>query len=162
MVTLTKGTIEFVPIKLLNVLGNVITLDGLGLQHDLFLDDEAETELYSGQATLNDGMIAFKDGKEFDRTAGLHSVPQRFGVRTSLLISRLAHLVTMTCLFWLYILLPVGMTYLLGVLIALGLIVYEHSLVRGDDLSKLNIAFFNMNGYISVTIFLFTLLDVLL
>ena len=108
-----------------------------------------------------DILYALQD-REFDRTAGLHSVPQRFGIRTSLLISRFAHLVTMTCLFLLYMLLPVGMTYLLGLLIALGLIVYEHSLVREDDLSKLNIAFFNMNGYISVTIFLFTLLDVLL
>ena len=108
-----------------------------------------------------DILYALQD-REFDQGAGLHSVPQRFGVRTSLLISRLAHLVPMTCLFQLYALLPVGMTYLLGVLIALGLIVYEHSLVREDDLSKLNIAFFNMNGYISVTIFLFTLLDVLL
>jgi 4-hydroxybenzoate polyprenyltransferase len=108
-----------------------------------------------------DILYALQD-REFDRTAGLHSVPQRFGVRTSLLISRSAHLVTMLCLFLLYMLLPVGMTYLLGVLIALGLIVYEHSLVRETDLSKLNIAFFNMNGYISVTIFFFTLLDVLL
>jgi 4-hydroxybenzoate polyprenyltransferase len=108
-----------------------------------------------------DILYALQD-REFDQGAGLHSVPQRFGVRTSLLISRLAHLVTMACLFWLYTLLPVGMTYLLGVLIALGLIMYEHSLVREDDLSKLNIAFFNMNGYISVTIFVFTLLDVLL
>ena len=108
-----------------------------------------------------DILYALQD-REFDKTAGLHSVPQRFGVRTSLLISRLAHLVTMTCLFWIYTLLPVGMTFLLGVLIALGLIVYEHSLVKENDLSKLNIAFFNMNGYISVTIFLFTLLDILL
>ena len=108
-----------------------------------------------------DILYALQD-MEFDRTAGLHSVPQRFGVRTSLLISRLAHLVTLSCLFWLYTILPVGMTFLLGVLIAMGLIMYEHSLVREDDLSKLNIAFFNMNGYISVTIFLFTLLDVLL
>jgi len=108
-----------------------------------------------------DILYALQD-MEFDRTAGLHSVPLRFGVRTSLLISRLAHLVTMSCLFWLYTILPVGMTFLLGVLIAMGLIMYEHSLVREDDLSKLNIAFFNMNGYISVTIFIFTLLDVLL
>ncbi|MEK6744757.1 MAG: UbiA-like polyprenyltransferase [Nitrospirota bacterium] len=108
-----------------------------------------------------DILYALQD-REFDRTASLHSVPQRFGVKTALLISRLAHLVTMICLFWIYTLLPVGMTFLLGVLIALGLIVYEHSLVKEDDLSKLNIAFFNMNGYISVTIFLFTLLDVLL
>jgi len=99
---------------------------------------------------------------EFDRKAGLHSVPQRFGVRTSLLISRTAHFVTMLCLFWIYVLLPVGLVYLLGVLVAMGLIIYEHSLVKESDLSKLNIAFFNMNGYISVTIFIFTLLDVLL
>lgn len=58
MVTLTKGTKEYVPIKLLNVLGNLTTLDGLGLKHDLFKDDEAETEIYSGTATINDGMIA--------------------------------------------------------------------------------------------------------
>ena len=58
MVTLTKGTVEFVPIKLTNVLGSLTTLDGLGLQHDLFKDDEAETEIYTGLATLNDGMIA--------------------------------------------------------------------------------------------------------
>ncbi|MBS1243117.1 MAG: 4-hydroxybenzoate polyprenyltransferase [Nitrospirae bacterium] len=68
----------------------------------------------------------------------------------------------MLCLFWVYVLLPVGLVYLLGVLVAMGLIIYEHSLVKESDLSKLNIAFFNMNGYISVTIFIFTLLDVLL
>jgi len=99
---------------------------------------------------------------EFDRTSGLHSIPQRFGVKTSLMISRLSHAVTMICLLWIYRLVPVGSFYLSGVLIALGLIVYEHSLVKKDDLSKLNIAFFNMNGWISVTIFVFTLLDVLL
>lgn len=99
---------------------------------------------------------------EFDKAKGLHSIPQRFGVRTSLWISRAAHAVTMFCLFALFQVLPVGMIYLLGIVIALGLIVYEHSLVREKDLSKLNIAFFNMNGYISVTIFIFTLLDVLL
>jgi len=98
----------------------------------------------------------------FDRQAGLHSVPQRFGVRTSLWISRAAHAVTLTLLVWIFYLLPLGLLYLTGVAIALVLILYEHSLVRENDLSKLNIAFFNMNGYISVTIFLFTLLDVLL
>ncbi|MHB8846157.1 MAG: UbiA-like polyprenyltransferase [Nitrospirota bacterium] len=108
-----------------------------------------------------DILYALQD-MEFDRTKGLHSIPQRFGVRKSLWISRAAHAVTMFCLFTLFQILPVGMIYLLGIFIALGLIVYEHSLVREDDLSKLNIAFFNMNGYISVTIFIFTLLDVLL
>ncbi len=107
-----------------------------------------------------DILYALQD-MEFDRTAGLHSIPQRFGVRTSLWISRAAHTLTMAGLFLLYELLPVGGYYLTGVFIALGLIIYEHSLVRENDLSKLNMAFFNMNGYISVTIFLFTLLDVL-
>ena len=107
-----------------------------------------------------DILYALQD-MEFDRTAGLHSIPQRFGVRTSLRISRAAHGVTMVLLLWIYHLLPVGPLYLAGVIVALGLILYEHSLVREDDLSKLNIAFFNMNGYISVTIFIFTLLDVL-
>ena len=108
-----------------------------------------------------DILYALQD-MDYDRKAGLHSIPQRFGVRASLWISRCAHGVTIFCLFWLFELLPVGMLYLLGVFIALGLIVYEHTLVKETDLSKLNMAFFNMNGYISVTIFVFTLLDVLL
>ncbi len=108
-----------------------------------------------------DILYALQD-MDFDRQAGLHSVPQRFGVRTSLRISRVAHGLTMAGLFLLYGLLPVGTPYLIGVCIALGLIIYEHSLVREKDLSKLNMAFFNMNGYISVTVFVFTLVDVLL
>jgi len=99
---------------------------------------------------------------EFDRKAGLHSIPQRFGIGRSLWIARISHALTMAALFWLYALLSLGWYYLAGVLIALCLIIYEHSLVKEDDLSKLNMAFFNMNGYISVTVFIFTLLDVLL
>jgi 4-hydroxybenzoate polyprenyltransferase len=99
---------------------------------------------------------------EFDRKAGLHSIPQRFGIGRSLWISRASHVLTMAALFWLYALLSLGWYYLTGVLIALCLILYEHSLVKEDDLSKLNMAFFNMNGYISVTVFIFTLLDVLM
>jgi len=108
-----------------------------------------------------DVLYALQD-MDFDRASGLHSIPQRFGVRGSLWISRAAHAVTMAALFWLASLLSLGWYYLAGIFVALGLIVYEHSLVKGKDLSKLNFAFFNMNGYISVTIFVFTLLDVLL
>jgi 4-hydroxybenzoate polyprenyltransferase len=108
-----------------------------------------------------DVLYALQD-MEFDRKAGLHSVPQRFGIGRSLLISRISHALTMGALLWLYALLSLGGYYLAGVLIALCLIIYEHSLVKEDDLSKLNIAFFNMNGYISVTVFIFTLFDVLL
>ncbi len=99
---------------------------------------------------------------EFDRKRGIHSIPQRFGIRYSLRISRVSHAVTMAALFWMYALLPLGWYYLSGVFIALCLIIYEHVLVRDNDLSKLNKAFFDMNGYLSVTVFVFTLMDVLL
>jgi 4-hydroxybenzoate polyprenyltransferase len=99
---------------------------------------------------------------DFDRQTGLHSIPQRFGIRRSLRISRISHVISMAALFWLYSLCSLGWFYLAGILIALCLIIYEHSLVRENDLSKLNMAFFNMNGYISVTVFIFTLVDVLL
>lgn len=107
-----------------------------------------------------DVLYALQD-MDFDRKAGLHSIPQRFGIRTSLWISRACHAITMVGLFSLSALIPLGALYLVGVIIALGLIVYEHLLVKEHDLSKLNMAFFNMNGYISVTIFIFTMLDVL-
>ncbi len=108
-----------------------------------------------------DVLYALQD-MEFDRKAGLHSIPQQFGTGRSLWISRGSHAITMVALFWLYALLPLDGYYLIGVTIALGMIIYEHALVKEHDLSKLNMAFFNMNGYISVTIFVFTLLDVLL
>jgi 4-hydroxybenzoate polyprenyltransferase len=105
-----------------------------------------------------DVLYALQD-TEFDRKAGLHSIPERFGIRRSLWISRASHALTMAALLWLSILLSLGWLYLAGVFLALCLIVYEHTLVKENDLSKLNLAFFNMNGYISVTVFLFTLMD---
>ena len=108
-----------------------------------------------------DVLYALQD-REFDQKAGLHSIPQRFGIRQSLWISRGSHAITMAALFWLWEMLSLGGYYLTGVIIALCLIIYEHALVKEHDLSKLNMAFFNMNGYISVAIFVFTLLDVLL
>ena len=54
-----------------------------------------------------------------------------------------------------------GWIYFIGVIVVAGLLIYEHSLVKPDDLSRLDAAFFNMNGYISVTIFVFTLIDAL-
>jgi len=108
-----------------------------------------------------DVLYALQD-MDFDRKAGLHSIPQRFGIGRSLWIARVSHAVTMAALFWLYALLSLGWSFLAGVIIALCLIIYEHTLVKEYDLSKLNMAFFNMNGYLSVTIFVFTLLDVLL
>jgi 4-hydroxybenzoate polyprenyltransferase len=99
---------------------------------------------------------------EFDRKAGLQSIPRRFGIRRSLWLSRAFHLFT-----WLLLVLTgrifgLGVFYYIGIIITAGLLLYEHSLVKEDDLSKLDIAFFNMNGYISITVFFFTFLDILL
>ena len=98
---------------------------------------------------------------EFDRDKGLFSIPSRFGIERAFLITRLFH-VAMVCLLLLLVLSKgLGLIYLLGVVVVTGLLIYEHMLVHPDDLSRLDAAFFNMNGYISVTIFLFTLVDAL-
>jgi len=107
-----------------------------------------------------DVLYALQD-MEFDRKAGLRSIPQRFGIRRSLWIARAAHGTTIIALIALYCMLPLGWFYLAGIGIAFGLLVYEHRLVKEGDLSKLDMAFFNMNGFISVAIFVFTLLDTL-
>lgn len=96
---------------------------------------------------------------EFDRSHGLNSIPARFGVRNSLLLSRALHGLSWGLLLLAGVMLRLGPVYWLGVLVAGGLFVYEHSLLRSDDLRKLDMAFFNMNGYISVTVFVFTLID---
>jgi 4-hydroxybenzoate polyprenyltransferase len=105
-----------------------------------------------------DVLYALQD-MDFDRKAGLHSIPQRFGIRRSLWISRASHAVTMAALFWIAWLLSLGWLYIAGVFVSLCLMIYEHTLVRENDLSKLNFAFFNMNANISIAIFCFTLLD---
>ena len=98
---------------------------------------------------------------EYDRKEGLHSIPAVFGVSGSLIIARLLHFAA----FFLFILLMaftnLGYIYLAGVLISGALMAYEHSLVSKDDLSKLNMAFFNMNAYISITIMVFSIIDIL-
>ncbi len=99
---------------------------------------------------------------EFDREKGLYSIPARFGVERSFLIARLFHVAMVILLFSLFFSVGLGYLYLFGVLVVTGLLIYEHLLVRPNDLSRLDAAFFNMNGYISVTIFCFTLADALL
>jgi len=98
---------------------------------------------------------------EFDRGQGLHSIPVRLGVRNAILLGKIFHGVMVALLALLPLGAPLGWIYYLGLLVVCGLIAYEHRLVQPDDLSRLDAAFFNMNGYISVTIFLFTLVDAL-
>lgn len=99
---------------------------------------------------------------EFDKSHGLHSIPQRFGIKKALLFARLFHLITWLFLVLTGIVFDMGLLYWLGMAIVAALFVHEHSLVKADDLSKLDIAFFNMNGYISITVFVFTLMSYLL
>lgn len=98
---------------------------------------------------------------EFDRAQGLFSIPTRYGVERSFLIARLFHSAMIVLLLTLVYTPGLGVIYLLGVAVVTGLLIYEHSLVQPNDLSRLDAAFFNMNGTISVTIFLFTLIDAL-
>ncbi len=98
---------------------------------------------------------------DFDREQGLHSIPSRLGVERSILLVRIFHIVMVLLLLLLMVGTGLGWIYFVGVVTVAGLLVYEHLLVTPDDLTKLDAAFFNMNGYISVTIFAFTLLDAL-
>jgi 4-hydroxybenzoate polyprenyltransferase len=97
---------------------------------------------------------------DFDRQHGLHSIPKRFGIKTSLVLSRMFHAITFGLLIMTGLIFSLNYFYWLGLLIVIVLLVYEHSLVHPNDLSKLNMAFFNMNGYISITIFIFTFMAV--
>ena len=90
---------------------------------------------------------------EFDRRAGLHSVPARFGVAAALRLAQINHLLTVLLLAAVGLLAGLGWPYWVGLVLIAGLLVYEHSLVRPDDLSRLDMAFFNVNGYISVIAF---------
>jgi 4-hydroxybenzoate polyprenyltransferase len=89
---------------------------------------------------------------DFDRAHGLHSVPARFGVATALLVSRVCHALTAAAFALLGVMLALGPLYWLGWAAVVGLLVYEHSLVSPTDLSRLDVAFFNVNGYIAVIV----------
>jgi 4-hydroxybenzoate polyprenyltransferase len=90
----------------------------------------------------------------FDRTEGLHSIPARFGVPTSLRLAAASHAVAFAFLVALYFATPIlGGVYLAGLIGIGALLVYEHSLVRPDDLSRVNRAFFQVNAVISLGLF---------
>jgi 4-hydroxybenzoate polyprenyltransferase len=107
-----------------------------------------------------DALYGLQD-MDFDKRHGIYSIPSIFGIKASLWTARIFHIITIGLLLCLIPLFNLSGIYLLGVLIASGILLYEHALVKSTDLSKLNIAFFNMNGYISITVFIFTLFDYL-
>jgi len=96
---------------------------------------------------------------DFDRRYGLYSIPKRFGISKSIYLSRIFHTMSFILLVANGMIFGLGGLYWTGMFLTAGLFLYEHSLITIDDLRKLDIAFFNMNGYISVTVFIFTLMD---
>lgn len=97
---------------------------------------------------------------DFDREHKLHSIPANFGIRASLAFTKLLHLTAILLLAWTGVRLDLGIFYFIGVIITGLLLAYENSVIKPDDLSKLNMAFFTMNGVISVLMFFFVAIDV--
>jgi 4-hydroxybenzoate polyprenyltransferase len=98
-----------------------------------------------------------------DRKARLHSVPVKFGIPSALRIAAACHAVTVALLLCLPLVYPLfGWVYWAGVVAVAILLVYEHLLVRPDDLSRVNAAFFNVNAIISLGLFAVGSLDLLL
>ena len=91
---------------------------------------------------------------EFDVKAGLRSIPSRYGIKNSLWIARLFHFQAFIVLLFLYLVTDLGWLALAGVLAVGALMIYQHTLVKADDLSKMNAAFFTTNAFVSVILFL--------
>ena len=99
---------------------------------------------------------------DIDYQTGLHSIPRYLGIRRSLRVARAFHAVMLALLIGLLLTFGLGKLATAGVVAVAALLAYEHSLVSANDLSKLNAAFFTMNGVISVVFFLFVAGDLLL
>lgn len=98
---------------------------------------------------------------DFDREHGLWSLPRSFGVGNAMAIARVMHLAMLAMLAGVILLFSLGKLAIIGVVLVALLLLYEHSLVKHDDLSKLNAAFFTMNGVISLVFLVFIAADVL-
>ncbi|MGC5324559.1 UbiA-like polyprenyltransferase [Brevibacillus sp. SYSU BS000544] len=99
---------------------------------------------------------------DFDAKEGLHSVPSRFGIARALYMARICHVLTIVGLALLFLNAQLSGWFLIGVLISAALLIYEHSLVKPTDLSKLDMAFFTMNGILSCVMFAFTMIDLVI
>jgi 4-hydroxybenzoate polyprenyltransferase len=99
---------------------------------------------------------------EFDGTEGLASIPRRIGIARALRVAQALHVLMVLCLLALVYTLRLGALALAGVGAVVALLLYEHSLVKPNDLSRVNAAFFTMNGYVSVLFFLFWAADIFL
>ena len=98
---------------------------------------------------------------EFDKSHGLFSFPAKLGIERALRLAALFHVIMMLFLFSLFFTGNLGLLYVVGIILIAGLLYYEHSIVRPDDLSMVNVAFFNVNGIISIGLMLMTILDII-
>ncbi|PYZ94506.1 4-hydroxybenzoate octaprenyltransferase [Salipaludibacillus keqinensis] len=108
-----------------------------------------------------DVIYATQDAK-YDKEVKLYSIPSYFGIVNALRFAKVFHLVSFSAMVSLFFITPLGWIFLLGIFIVGGIMVYEHSLVSPKDLSKVNVAFFTMNGIISMVMLAFTIGDLLL
>jgi 4-hydroxybenzoate polyprenyltransferase len=99
---------------------------------------------------------------DFDRQHGLFSIPAKFGVRRSLALTKLLHTASIAIFTWIGIRLGLGLLYFTGLAVTAILLIYENSLIKPNDLSRLNLAFFTMNGVVSVVMFCFVAFEVTL
>lgn len=99
---------------------------------------------------------------EFDKQYGLHSIPQRFGLNKALIISSVLHVITIILFIYLGIMYKLQIFYWIGIFCITLVLFYEHKIVLPDDLSKVNQAFFSLNGYVSIIMFCFTFFDYLI
>ena len=100
--------------------------------------------------------------REFDRSHGLHSIPVRFGVTWALRLSSFFHICTISFLILVGVAAQLGIIYWIGCLAVSLILMWEHRIVRPNDLSRINRAFFDFNAYVSIGYFLITLADVLI
>lgn len=99
---------------------------------------------------------------EYDKSHGLYSIPSSFGIANGLVTARWLHVASFIAFISLGVVSGMGWIYYLGVFISGAIMVYEHSLVKPHDLSKLDVAFFTMNGVLSVVMFIFSVGDLLI
>lgn len=96
---------------------------------------------------------------EFDRRERIHSIPARFGIAGALKLAKLFHLITAACFITLYMMTDLSWLYLIGIVLSIVILFYEHLILKPDDMSRLQTAFFTMNGSLSIVMLGFTLLD---
>ena len=98
---------------------------------------------------------------DFDRTNRLYSIPAKFGIESALWISSVLHIVMVAVLIGIMLLTDLGVVYLVGVGIVIVILIYEHAIVKPNDLSRVNLAFFTLNGMVSLVLMALSVVDMI-